>query len=359
MGRRKPRWLRRFRVSRAVVGIAIVSMVVGAGLFWSGSVLFTRPADPSKQQSAETYTARKGTLEASVSLDVQASWPEADALLNRRNGTVTSVVDSAADAYRAGDELYAVDLQPVFLAEGTTPSFRTLHAGVSGPDVSQLQAMLAAVSIANVPQSGRFDAATEAGVRQWQTATMQKATGAVDDGVIIFVPRLPARVTLDEQAIAVGASLVGGATVGHVLAAAPSFAMTVAADQAALFDTGATVHISGPAGETWDARTEAVEPDSASDGVRVPLRSSGAGSVCGANCDQVALRGESTYSAKVLTADPVSGVLVAAACVRTDSSGAYVLGVGGMKIRVKVMGSAQGMAAVSNLKSGTKVLLPK
>lgn len=84
--------------------------------------------------------------------------------------------------------------RPVIVLPGELPTYRSLRAGVSGPDVLQLKAALAALGIsAGDPTSDAYDAATAAGVRElYQKVgyeapsagqTLQDAVTAAREGV--------------------------------------------------------------------------------------------------------------------------------------------------------------------------------
>ncbi|MDQ0373086.1 hypothetical protein [Cellulomonas humilata] len=84
--------------------------------------------------------------------------------------------------------------RPVIVLPGDLPTYRSLRAGVSGPDVRQLKAALAALGIdAGSPDSDAYDAATAAGVRALYQRVgyeppsageeLQDAAAAARDGV--------------------------------------------------------------------------------------------------------------------------------------------------------------------------------
>ncbi|KQY24459.1 hypothetical protein ASD16_02650 [Cellulomonas sp. Root485] len=84
--------------------------------------------------------------------------------------------------------------RPVIVLPGDLPTYRSLRAGVSGPDVRQLKAALGALGIdAGNPDSDAYDAATAAGVRALYQRVgyeppsageeLQDAVAAARDGV--------------------------------------------------------------------------------------------------------------------------------------------------------------------------------
>ena len=78
---------------------------------------------------------------------------------------VTGGVPEVGATLDAGAVMLEVTGRPVILLTGELPVYRTLRAGVSGPDVLQLKAALAALGItAGDPASSAYDAATAAAV---------------------------------------------------------------------------------------------------------------------------------------------------------------------------------------------------
>lgn len=79
---------------------------------------------------------------------------------------VTGQVPEVASEIAAGSVILEVTGRPVILLTGELPVYRTLRAGVSGPDVQQLRAALAALGIdAGDPNNAVYDASAAAGVR--------------------------------------------------------------------------------------------------------------------------------------------------------------------------------------------------
>ena len=79
---------------------------------------------------------------------------------------VTGQVPEVGSNIEAGTVILEVAGRPVILLTGELPVYRTLRSGVSGPDVQQLRAALAALGIdAGDPGSNVYDASAAAGVR--------------------------------------------------------------------------------------------------------------------------------------------------------------------------------------------------
>jgi peptidoglycan hydrolase-like protein with peptidoglycan-binding domain len=79
---------------------------------------------------------------------------------------VTGQVPEEGATIDAGSVILEITGRPVILLPGDLPVYRTLRAGVSGPDVEQLKAALNALGINPGNGSNTYDAATAAAVRE-------------------------------------------------------------------------------------------------------------------------------------------------------------------------------------------------
>jgi hypothetical protein len=75
------------------------------------------------------------------------------------SAVVTGHVPKVGDAVRAGDVLLEVSGRPIFALSGKFPSYRSLAAGMSGPDVSMLRKALSALGYRAGAKSDVYDAA--------------------------------------------------------------------------------------------------------------------------------------------------------------------------------------------------------
>lgn len=101
------------------------------------------------------------------------------------SGTITWLPEPGQVIHR-DEPLYAVDERPVRAMHGTTPIWRTLHRGLRGADVRQLNENLAALGL-DVAQDDVFGPRTLAAVRQWQRDRGLPVTGTVTADMIAFV----------------------------------------------------------------------------------------------------------------------------------------------------------------------------
>jgi peptidoglycan hydrolase-like protein with peptidoglycan-binding domain len=146
-----------------------------------------------------TYRARSDGLPYSV--------------INQARGTYTAL-PALGQVIRQGHVLYRVNDRPVVLLHGSTPAYRTLSAGASGPDVAELNADLVALGYAPSsqlrPRSPVFGSATTTALMKLQAAVGLTRTGTLNLGEVVFEPSA-VRVT------SVSAPLGGGAQPGETV----------------------------------------------------------------------------------------------------------------------------------------------
>ncbi len=112
-------------------------------------------------------------------------------VINQARGTYTTL-PAAGQVVRQGDVLYRVNDSPVGLLYGSTPAYRTLSAGATGPDVTELNADLVALGYAPrtqlAPSSSSFTSATTTALEKLQAALGVPRTGILRLGQAVFEP---------------------------------------------------------------------------------------------------------------------------------------------------------------------------
>jgi len=135
------------------------------------------------------------------------------AVINQTQGTYT-MLPATGQVIVQGHVLYRVNDSPVVLLRGSTPAYRTLADGMTGPDVAELNADLVALGYVTRAQLQRrsafFGWATSAAVEKLQTALGVTRTGTLALGQAVFEPTA-VRVT------GVSAELAGRAQPGEAV----------------------------------------------------------------------------------------------------------------------------------------------
>jgi peptidoglycan hydrolase-like protein with peptidoglycan-binding domain len=112
-------------------------------------------------------------------------------VLNQARGTYTWL-PMLGQVIRQGHALYRVNDSPVVLLYGSTPAYRTLSAGASGPDVAALNRDLVALGYATRAQlrsgASLFGSVTTAAVQKLQAALGLPRTGNLGLGQAVFEP---------------------------------------------------------------------------------------------------------------------------------------------------------------------------
>jgi Putative peptidoglycan binding domain len=113
------------------------------------------------------------------------------AVINQARGIYTELPDDG-DSIGCGDVLYRVDDHPVLLLCGSTPAYRSLSEGASGPDVTELNANLVHFGYATRaqldPSSDRFSSETASAVEKLQSKLGEDQTGSLALGRAVFLP---------------------------------------------------------------------------------------------------------------------------------------------------------------------------
>jgi hypothetical protein len=145
---------------------------------------------------ANTAQVEQRTLSATVSqggILTYRARPDGSpySVINQAQGTYTEL-PGLGQVISQGHILYRVNDRPVVLLRGSTPAYRTLSAGMSGPDVAELNADLVALGYATRaqlhPKSGLFGAATATAVEKLQATLGVARNGSLALGQVVFEP---------------------------------------------------------------------------------------------------------------------------------------------------------------------------
>ena len=139
--------------NRSVLAAAVVLVAVTAAVTAAvASGPKAASAAPQQPAAAQTAQVEQRSLSAVVSepgtLTYRAQ-PDGSpySVINQARGAYTRL-PAAGQVISQGHVLYRVDNSPVVLLYGSTPAYRKLSAGATGPDVAELNADLVALGYA-------------------------------------------------------------------------------------------------------------------------------------------------------------------------------------------------------------------
>jgi HlyD family secretion protein len=171
-------------------------------------------------------------------------------VINQAQGTYTELPELGR-VISQGHVLYRVNDRPVVLLRGSTPAYRTLSAGVSGPDVAELNADLVALGYATRaqlhPRSAFFGAATTTAVDKLQAALGVARNGSLALGQVVFEPTAVRVTSVSAQ---LGGRTQPGETVVQATSTARLVEIALAASQQTEVAVGNRVTITLPNNQT-------------------------------------------------------------------------------------------------------------
>jgi hypothetical protein len=235
----------------AAAALAAVT-VIGGVLVMSGA---RQRALAAQQVPTNTAQVEKRTLSAMVSQGGILTFRA------RSDGSPYSVINEAQGTYTElpglgrvisqGHVLYRVNDRPVVLLRGSTPAYRTLSAGATGPDVAQLNADLVALGYATRaqlhPRSALFGAATTTAVEKLQAGLGVARNGSLALGQVVFEPTAVRVTSVSAQ---LGGRTQPGETVMHATSTARLVQIALAASQQTEVAVGNKVTITLPNNQT-------------------------------------------------------------------------------------------------------------
>ena len=341
------------RAGGILISLAVLAAVAVLG-YWAGTNAVVPPSLPLASHDPIAYTVKDGSVGSTVNISLGASWSTTQTLRAGRGGTVTSVLLVGGAEATAGTVIATLDLRPVVVATGSVPMFRTLVSGIDGPDVAQLQQLLAAKGLYKGAIDGHFRASTKAAVKLWQKSLGASQSGAVDAGALVFVPSLPARMALIPG---VGDLVAQGGDLVKVLGSKPDFVADITAEQRANLRSGEAIAITAPNGGVWPGTLDSFEPST--NGVPGSYKAVIGGTLCGADCDLVPVEGETALQGTIELVPKTSGPVVPTSALVVQPSGgsAVTLTDGSLKL-VTIVAEANGFAVVSGIEAGTVIRLP-
>lgn len=348
----------RRQITRWLAGLVAIALAITVG-WWAARATFASntPSGPAKTEQVYA-AAQEASVGRTYNFNVTVKQPLTLVAANSLSGVVTYV--SGGGQVKPGDTVYSVANQPVRVATGAMPFYRSLAEGAKGTDVKQVQQLLADLGYA-VGVDGEWGPRTTSALKKWQKDTDQPETGAIKLGELVAVPNLPSAVTIGEK-IKLGHVVSSGEDGVLARFGEPEFVLSLSSDQTPLVPIDAAVSVIF-ADLTWPAVISETRPADSkhggAGGMEYVLTAPGGGLVCAADCARLPADEKVSLRSRVQAVPQVSGVGIPAAAVHTDTVGAtYVTMSDGNKHAVKVLASGDGIAVVAGLKVGDQVLMP-
>jgi hypothetical protein len=367
----------------AAVALAVTNPFRARASSDTGGVSYQTSAWTVTRQSLTSQTQEDATLGDAGSYSVvnQAEGASAGSGGGGAGGTYTSL-PMVGQVVRQGQVLYAVSGDPVVLLYGTTPAYRDLAEGDTGPDVTELNTDLVKLGYLTAADLGArsgwdyYSGETGYGVELLQAHLGETQTGSLDLGQAVFLPG-----AIEVTGYGTDTVLGGTATTGAVALTASSTTPEVtidldAADQSEVH-AGEPVSITLPSGATTPGVVSSVSnvATSSSSGSS-GSGSSGSGGSGNAATVTVEVSLDHPKAAGSLNQAPVevtittgsvsNALVVLITALLAQANGSYaveVIGAGGrhhlVAVTPGVFDDAAGLVQVTgNLAPGQKVVVP-
>ncbi|REE94969.1 multidrug efflux pump subunit AcrA (membrane-fusion protein) [Thermomonospora umbrina] len=134
------------------------------------------PASAAVERTTLVETEKlPGTLGYGTTYDLNAAG----------GGTLTALAAEGRTVTR-GQTVFKVDTDPVPLLYGKLPLYRTLSAGVEGPDVLQFEQNLRDLGYTGFTVDKEYSAATADAVLDWQEDLGVEETGTIERGAVVI-----------------------------------------------------------------------------------------------------------------------------------------------------------------------------
>jgi hypothetical protein len=237
-------------IAAGALAAAAVGAFSGSGSPTTGSSVYHTGTATVTRQSLTEQTQEDATLGDAGTYSVvnQAQGSSGGSASGSGAGTYTSLPQVGA-VVRQGQVLYAVSGSPVVLLYGSTPAYRDLAEGDTGPDVTELNTDLVTLGYVSAADLGArsswdyYSAETAYGVELLQARLGVTETGSLDLGAAVFVPG-----AIEVTGYGTGTVLGGAAAAGSVVLTASSTTPVVTIDLDASLQS--EVHAGQPVGIT-------------------------------------------------------------------------------------------------------------
>lgn len=143
-------------------------MVVGLAAVVAWQALNAPAGGPAGETLRVTAPVERRTLEETVITRGVTGFSATQDLTAATSGRVTAIHVTTGDVVEPGARLLSIDARPTVAVDGQTPFWREIAAGTTGPDVSELQRILADAGHDPGGAAGTFGPETEQALRAWQ-----------------------------------------------------------------------------------------------------------------------------------------------------------------------------------------------
>ena len=230
-------------------------MVVVAGAMGA----FGGSGSPSAGAAAGAYrtavaTVARRSLASQTPVDATLGYAGSWNVVNQATGTFTAL-PTAGRLVRQGQVIYQVSGAPVMLLYGHVPAWRDLSEGVTGPDVTELNAALVKLGYASAaalgPRSGwdSFSGETAYALGLLQAHIGLTVTGTLPLGQAVFLPGA-ARITGLGATTVLGGAAAPGTAALTATSSRPVVSIALDAGQQTEVKKGDKVGITLPNGST-------------------------------------------------------------------------------------------------------------
>jgi hypothetical protein len=238
-----------------LVGVALL-VIVAAVVVWASGAFgkhharATGASDNSYPTSVATVTegSLASQLSADGTLEYTASGGSDYSLVNQASGTF-SKLPAVGDVFSRGNVIYRVSNEPVILLYGSTPVYRSLYEGDTGPDVRELNANLVALGYATRSEvdwdGSYFSYETRYALERLQYRLGDEETGELAEGQAVFLPG-QIRVTTVNATLGTGAG--SGAAIMQATSTSRQIVVNLSASEQSEVKVGDQVQITLPAG---------------------------------------------------------------------------------------------------------------
>ncbi|HWD85353.1 MAG TPA: peptidoglycan-binding domain-containing protein [Solirubrobacteraceae bacterium] len=206
---------------RLLAGLALIVViaVVVAIVLLTRSPGSSNAADQTSNGSSTATVQRRDLVETDTESGT-LSYANAQTIYNRVSGTITWL-PAVGQVIHPGQALFRINAQPITLMNGSTPAYRDLSASdVQGPDVLELNRNLIALGFNpyGIVADDVWQAATTAGVEQYQASLGETETGILTLGQVVFLPGPQLISTVDGTVGSTGGGSGGTAGTSYDLA---------------------------------------------------------------------------------------------------------------------------------------------